>query len=372
METLKKYFERKHAELRLINESLHEPIAFDVAQSIDEVVKLKFKLTAALRAENERSAWNTTETSWSHGAKSSGPFRFDYDYQRADLSVQGPSFYRIAGFKISELLYTGSGMAAISAVLLALSRIFREVSIFTLPGSYGETIEFLNNYGPKLQLHQSQESCADRPRPRVLLLDSCVPSATFSAALRENAPAIDLMVFDTTCFAGTSGRIRRALCWAHRRKVPVVMVRSHTKLDSMGAEYGRLGSLAFVAVEAVREAADFVNEMKTAIRLFGGAALPAHFPPYVGSEQFGRLTRSRIFATLRNNRLAASVLKTAFGSALDHWSGLYVTLTGNFDENAARQVVQRMSDDLRRKACRYDTPAALALISPRPSGPAIR
>ena len=76
METLERYFERKHAELRLISESLHEPIVFDIVRSIDEVVKLKFKLTAALRAENERSGWNTTETSWSHGTKSSGPFPF--------------------------------------------------------------------------------------------------------------------------------------------------------------------------------------------------------------------------------------------------------------------------------------------------------
>ncbi|TYL96674.1 guanylate cyclase [Bradyrhizobium rifense] len=144
-----------------------------------------------------------------------------------------------------------------------------------------------------------------------------------------------------------AGRYREALSWARRRKIPVVMVRSHTKLDSLGAEYGRLGSLAVVADDATGQLVDVVNEMKTAVRLFGGAALPAHFPPYVGSEQFRRLTRLRMAAMLRNNRMAARVLSVAFGSALDKWSGLYVTLTGDFDENAARNIVERMSNELR-------------------------
>jgi hypothetical protein len=69
--------------------------------------------------------------------------------------------------------------------------------------------------------------------------------------------------------------------------------------------------------------------MRNAVRLFGGAALPAHFPPYLGKTAYRVLTDKRIAAILRNGRRTvryfASVL--AGSSAGLHFAhGLYVTL----------------------------------------------
>ena len=71
--------------------------------------------------------------------------------------------------------------------------------------------------------------------------------------------------------------------------VPVVMVRSHNKLDSRGVKYGRLGSALFVDSTAPIDVAKprlltRLLEMRRSLRLFGGAALPAHFLPYVGKR----------------------------------------------------------------------------------------
>ena len=348
METSTEYFERKYAELRLINESLEQPIDLNIPQSVEEVVKLKFRLTAELRAAHERSAWRTTETSWSNGVKSNGPFQFHYDYQRADLSVRGPDFYDASEFPMSEPEYTGSGMAAISAALIAISRLFGETTIIAQPNSYAETIEFLKSYGEKLNLNLWDKAKAVQGL-QVFLLDSSVPSGAFYAALNQHAAPIDLLLFDTTCLASTSGRIRQALRWALRQRIPVVMVRSHTKLDSLGAEYGRLGSLAVMAGETTDQLAELANEIKQAVRLFGGAALPAHFPPYAGSKEFERLTRLRMAKTVRNNRLAVQLLISAGVPALDRACGLYAILTGSFDERTARKAAERMSNELRAK-----------------------
>jgi hypothetical protein len=138
-----------------------------------------------------------------------------------------------------------------------------------------------------------------------------MPSAAFEATLHCTEPKLDLVVFDTTCFSSGSGRIRRVLRWARRWEIPVVLVRSHTKLDSLGLEYGRLGSAVFIAGEARMAAAkrklleSLASEMRDAVRLFGGAALPAHFPPYVGRRAYRVLTDKRVAAILRNSRRMA-------------------------------------------------------------------
>src|SRR5204863_9544694 len=108
-------------------------------------------------------------------------------------------------------------------------------------------------------------------RPRILLLDSCTTAGAFERALTSVQPRLDLIVFDTTCFSSGSGRILRALSWARTAAVPIVLLRSHTKLDSLGVEYGRLGSAVFVPCPRAGDATQQVlqallTETRNAVR----------------------------------------------------------------------------------------------------------
>jgi hypothetical protein len=190
-------------------------------------------------------------------------------------------------------------------------------------------------------------------------LDSCAPAAAFEATLNSARPHLDLVIFDTTCFSSGSGRIRRVLSWIRRSQIPIVLVRSHTKLDSLGLEYGRLGSAVFVACENCGTAAkrqrleDLAAEMRNAVRLFGGAALPAHFPPYVGTKAYRTLTDRRVAAILRNSRRTAHYFASALsGSSAElHFAhGLYVTLAPRrmLDEKQTKQVAANLCGDLRK------------------------
>ncbi len=361
METIEAYLERKHREIRLLNDCLRSPRQVPCPRSVDEVIKTKFQLAAALRAEHELQDWNATETAWSATARpASGPFVFSYDYQRADLNVSGPSFYELGRGGTTETIYTASGMAAISALLLASAPIFAGADILALPGSYGETLELIERLVPNLRLVALKlplpGAFAPASAPRILLLDSCAAAGAFEAVLRCDGSSLDLLVFDTTCFAGRSGRIRRVLRWARRSGIPVVMVRSHNKLDSLGAEYGRLGSAAFVsgseeAAEARSTVERLAAETRNAVRLLGGAALPAHFPPYAGGKSYWPLTKRRVAAILRNGRHAARLFTRELASLsaeLHFTHGLYVTLRARqpFNEPSARQAAEAMSRDL--------------------------
>jgi hypothetical protein len=166
-------------------------------------------------------------------------------------------------------------------------------------------------------------------------------------------------VFDTTCFCSGSGQVLRALNWARDTTIPIVLLRSHTKLDSLGVEYGRLGSAVFAdcphAVGASQRLLQaLLTETRNAVRLFGGAALPAHFPPYVGAPAYRSLTNKRVAVMLRNNRRATRYFSAALTgpSAKFHFAhGLYVTLASarTLDENEARDVVAELCADLDRR-----------------------
>jgi hypothetical protein len=361
METSEDYLTRKHEELRLLNSCLREPLDLARPNTVAEVVKSKFRLTAVLRAEHALHDWSETETDWSERQHKTGPFVFHYDYQRADLEVDGPSFYgRVRGF-IHDMAYTGSGMAAISALLLASARITGQADLLAWRGSYSETLELVEGYARHLRPILLQRSLDEvnwkGSSPRILLLDSSAPGEILAQTLCFDRPGIDLVIFDTTCFCADSGRIRRVLRWARAGGIPVVMVRSHTKLDFLGAEYGRLGSAAFVHATGKDPwpGSRFKNlpeEMRNAVRMLGGAALPAHFPPFVAKPAYRALTRKRAAAILRNNACARRVFRSALrGMPVETFAnGLYFKLGSpqGLDEDAARRAASEMSADLGR------------------------
>ncbi|MGY2843741.1 hypothetical protein ACVIWU_006383 [Bradyrhizobium sp. USDA 4509] len=360
METMEAYLRRKHEELQLLDACLDHSFAPPTPKSINEAIALKFKLTAAIRAQHDLTEWTTTETAWSHRKKSfDSPFDFRYDYQRADLDVAGPSFYDLGEDIEWETVYTSSGMASISALLLASSHLFDRADIVSLPGTYGETLEFVEAYARHLRSITAVEvlgAPASGASHRILLLDSCASAKDFEACLRSPWAQFDLCIFDNSCLAGSSGKIARALRKARRCGVPMAMIRSHTKLDSLGVEYGRLGSTTFVrSAEAdlwVRSPLrNLPDEMRNAVRLLGGAALPAHFPPYVGSPEYRSLTTRRVAAIIRNSRRTAHFFRQALGDLVRQTNfahGLYVLLKCRrpLDEEEARQAASEMSRDL--------------------------
>jgi hypothetical protein len=98
---------------------------------------------------------------------------------------------------------------------------------------------------------------------------------------------------------------------------------------------------------------DLPLETRNAVRLLGGAALPAHFPPYIGITRYRELTNKRVAAILRNSRRASRYFAAALPgltAELNFEHGLYVTLDSKqpLDEASARQAAAAMSHDLGR------------------------
>ena len=295
------------------------------------------------------------------GTLHSGAFQFEYDYQRADLDVRGPSFYSSRNGS-GTTVYTVSGMAAISALLMATAQVFGEADVLIGSNSYAETIELIDVHLKQLKQvvfdrRLDEVELSLRPRPRILLVDSSTSWVVFETALRCTQLPVELIIFDTTCFSSGSGKISRVLNYASRASIPVVLVRSHNKLDSLGVEYGRLGSAVFIEYPCHAAGLKLLQnlhvEMRNAVRLFGGAALPAHFPPYVGGQRYRALTDKRVASMLLNNRKAAqyfSKVLPGLTGELHSAHGLYVTLlpAEHLEEHQTRDVTGELCADMER------------------------
>ncbi|HKU85161.1 MAG TPA: hypothetical protein VJV77_02370 [Casimicrobiaceae bacterium] len=369
----KAYLARKHREIELIAGCFAAPVDATVPRSAADAIDEKFRLAGALRAERSLSSWAITETArpeiqqWRVGA-----YAFSFGYQRADLEVRGPSIYDVPGRR-SELrqytLYTGSGMSAVAVVFTALLRVRKRVHLLASRGFYSETRELLESLGEQVALaitgsRSGKRGAASRSWPaesvsstdvmRVLLVDSCV-STGFENYRDARPDDFDVVVLDTTCFWRTSARIRRVVAWASQAHLPLVLVRSHAKLDALGIEYGRLGSVVLLWQPANARAAwmrDFRKAVEDSSRLYGAAAIPAHFPPFTGTEAYERASRARTAAIVRCTRRMALHLALALGrDAVRRFQhGLYLALIPGRDMHI--DDVKRAADDLYRTLAR--------------------
>lgn len=339
------YVERKRREIALINDCLAKPQPLDAMPTVAAAIDRKFQLAAALRAERSLQSWAITETARPEVQRwRSGAWQFSYGYQRADLQVRGPAVYGPAVASNdsirAETLYTGSGMSAIAAVVTALLRSRGNIDVIAPRGFYSETRELLQS----LRGHVTIVPQASRKRrvpassgvSRILLIDSCV-SAGFDGYRRVSTDDVDAVLFDTTCFWQRSSRIRSVVHWTLRAGLPLVLVRSHAKLDSLGIEYGRLGSVVHAWRRddgAMRWMKDLVDATEESVRLYGVAAIPAHFAPFTGTAAYDRASAARTAAIIRSTRRIArglSARRGYGGTVREFQHGLYLTLAPGKD-----------------------------------------
>jgi hypothetical protein len=187
---------------------------------------------------------------------------------------------------------------------------------------------------------------------RILWVDSAVRDG-LAPQLRGPHSPLDVVVCDTTCWAQSSGHVRRVVAWALERSLPLILVRSHAKLDCVGIEYGRLGSvvLAWDRRGAHDWMRDVVREVRESIRLFGTAPIPAHFPPFTGADAYRSLSAARTAAIIRNvRRLARRLASTPLHDGMTvYHHGLYLTLSPR-GELRVRDV-KRAMDAMCRTLC---------------------
>jgi hypothetical protein len=237
-ESLGEYWARKHEELALLAEAAGER-APRVSTGA-ELCREKQRLRVELLGRALKEAPSLTESNLHGGPRG----RFSYSYQRFDLRVRTRRFFEDvyaldARGGLSVGVWGGSGMGTITAALRAVDAWVPSPRRLLYPrDAYFET----RNVLPRLERLLPNDDDDELRLGDFFYLDSVTAEDRFRLLSRGPIHALQLLFFDTTCYDAGSPMIGRVLdkCLAHR--VPLLLLRSHLKLDVLATEYARLGS----------------------------------------------------------------------------------------------------------------------------------
>ena len=327
MESTAEYLARKAREIEFWNAQLREPIEMEPLRSVRDVVSAKFKLRAALQAEAAAESWQMTESNWvGQPSFSYHDCRVDYAYQRFDLSIHGPAIYPClqhtsAGAAwTSGCSYSSSGMAAIAATLLALQDAAPGSTLCLAQDGYFGTQCLCRRHTPLIRLvvlngcdDYAEAHAQDSTNPVALMLDS-ICQADPTVGLDHVAAALpDVLLLDTTCYEVSDPRIARVVEFAVEHERPLIMVRSHIKLDCCGIEYARLGSTVCVKPRALRGGRlallrALLAGHRSAVSRLGLRAQPLSLLPFAAHPDYRALNRERVHRIDTSNRWLAQAL----------------------------------------------------------------
>lgn len=360
--------ERKRRELALLNSCLSTPLVLLPPASCEAAVELKFYLAARLKADQLLGRWSVTETARPPGKREyAGPFAFSFGYQRADLEVRGPPIYpslqRLCPGCHESTIYTSSGMSAIAALLAASLQCKEAIDVVAPADCYGEARELFRTFGPRIRVAPTATRCSvvrESATTRIRWLDSSV-RLHYDRSPAATECDVDLVVLDTTCFWRGSGKIGRVVRRALRAGVPVALVRSHAKLDQLGTEYGRLGSVVLLMppsglTNRAKWTVTLPSRIRDAVRLLGAAPALAHFPPFESSNDYQACSALRTASIVRSTRRLARTLSLRWPAAklqtFQH--GLYVTIAA---AEATIDEVRTAADEMATELAAHGLPA---------------
>lgn len=238
-------------------------------------------------------------------------FLYNYSYERYDSYINYPNFcsefykVKVTQKYKSKVFFANSGMSAITSLLLAINNILDKFSfIFPDKDIYFETYDFYNRYISKYN------NC----NTEIIYIDTI--SKKFN--IEKYKMIIDksnykfAVIIDTTCFLPEE--LNKLIKYVMKKNKLCILVRSHTKLDMMGAEISSLGSILYLIPNNLNN--DYFSKIKKIMSesyyllgKFGALCLPDKFPEFIFLDKFKIINAERIKRIEKNNYFLYLYLK---------------------------------------------------------------
>ena len=257
-------------------------------ESVDPL-KTKFQLMKELKARTLKELDNSVTLLWPLNQSFPGK-KVSFDYQRQNLKIESKSdleiFYPNLKTNISSYgHFTSSGQAATFGLSLALKNQLKDFSINLLaPSVYFETRHIFD----ALKIPSSVDA-------ENLYLDSSALTNAPLFYLKDKT--FKRLIVDTTNWDISSAYIQKIITLAEVEKFELFLIRSHIKLDSLGAEYGTLGSIVRVSSMPDEE---WNKQLQETLSYSGLLANLEQIYPFLWDKSFLDLTTTRT-ESIRSN-----------------------------------------------------------------------
>lgn len=328
MEILVKHIKRETDFFKNFNLVVTSPVTTIPLQT-------KLKMIAASNLKKKLSASNISESNFhpSNLNLDYNGFDFRYAYQRTNLKIKNPHsdhcYPEIGSLPESLGAHFGfltSGQAALAVGLFCLKELFKKDPIrFQTSMIYYESFDFLNKFGFKI-LSNGRTYLKDK----IYFIDSSTLQLNEKVAVPDK---LSVVVIDTTCWSLTNNKINSLTQKFLKTGACVLLVRSHMKIDCLGVEFNRLGSLLFIAPANKKNLSEkFKSLYQDYASSLGSISEITKVYPFLRSKNFLKLNDQWIKRVQKAHHLFEKDLKLSDGIKLrryDHQLFCWITFKKN-------------------------------------------
>jgi hypothetical protein len=292
-----------------------------------------------------------TESINPHIVEMSCKGKLKFNYQRVDSQVLdydlSPFYSLDQNLNIANFFWTSTCQGAISSIFLAMHR-HSDVTDLVLPfGAYWESLGFFT-------LLEFAIKAAPETSGFVLYLDSSTAPSGWFNKIEPFLQGASWIVVDTTCWDLDAADFSFFLNYVKEKNIgPIMLVRSHQKLDCLGLEYGRLGSV--LILDQRRVISDkFILTLKDIFSWQGIYAHTEQMYPFFADKGFPALSRKWLEAVRNSNQ---SLLSHPLPSLMrnraieiedfSHKKFFWVRFKGSLSEDNVQLISRKLSIILR-------------------------
>ena len=281
---------------------------------------------------------------------------FRYSYARFDSYINYSDFltdfYYINNKKYkTKLFFTNSGMSAITSLLMALKQICKDYQfLFPDKDVYFETYDFYNKY-------IKENTCGERKIVYIDTIAKLFDADKYLNFLNVNN-GIFAIIIDTTCFMPSD--LKKFISNILEKNIFCILIRSHTKLDMLGAELSSLGSLLYLIPNDIGDnefeiIKKIIAESYYVLGKFGSLCLPENFPEIIFDKSFKKINEQRIKRIEKNNYSLFTYLKDSINRGRvilpAHKKFVLYIIDNNISCNDQNEIIEKKIKKLVNNDC---------------------